>query len=88
MKFLCRWARISGSWQPNVKLSVDSEGWITAVEPQSANSGSGSEALVRRDDCVELHGAVLPALVNVHSHAFQWGFAGASEFRTPERDTF
>ncbi|MFN9881190.1 MAG: formimidoylglutamate deiminase [Planctomycetota bacterium] len=88
MKFLCRWARISGSWQPNVKLSVDSEGWITAVEPQSANSGSGSEALVRRDDCVELHGAVLPALVNVHSHAFQWGFAGASEFRTSERDTF
>lgn len=88
MKFLCRWARISGSWQPNVKLSVDSEGWITAVEPQSANSGSGSESLVRRDDCVELHGAVLPALVNVHSHAFQWGFAGASEFRTSERDTF
>lgn len=88
MKFLCRWARISGSWQANVELSVDSEGWITSVQCLPARPGGGSAKLVLDEACMELDGAVLPALVNVHSHAFQWGFAGTSEFRTAERDSF
>jgi len=36
----------------------------------------------------ERHEIVLPALSNLHSHAFQRGMAGLAEFRGSERDTF
>lgn len=88
MKFLCRWARISGSWQADVALTVDSAGWITAVEQRASGTIARRTGLALGTDVTELDGAVLPALVNVHSHAFQWGFAGLSEFRTAERDSF
>lgn len=91
MKFLCRWARISESWQANVAITVDSDGWITALEQEpvwppagSTDKPANSQSLPAR----ELSGAVLPAPVNVHSHAFQWGFAGLSEFRSATEDSF
>ncbi len=82
MKFLCRWARISGSWQANVAIEVDSDGWISALEPQPAWLAAGLNSHATNDFVQELAGAVIPAPVNVHSHAFQWGFAGLSEYRT------
>ena len=95
MNFLCRWARISNTWQANVLVRVNSAGWITAIEEMSpwpdASETEGPTANFDRampHDFVELPGAVLPAPVNVHSHAFQWGFAGLSEFRTASEDSF
>lgn len=95
MNFLCRWARISNTWRANVLVTVNSAGWITAIEELSPwpdaspgdrlAAGFGEAAT---HDFVELPGAVLPAPVNVHSHAFQWGFAGLSEFRTATEDSF
>lgn len=70
-------AWIGNQWAPNVRVEVDS-GIIKSVsrdiEPDSAEERVG--------------GIVLPGMVNVHSHAFQWEFAGKSEFRTQEHDSF
>ncbi len=82
MKFLCRWARISGSWQANLAIEVDPDGWISGIEPQPDWLAAGLDPNSSTADVCELAGAVIPAPVNVHSHAFQWGFAGLSEFRT------
>lgn len=95
MNFLCRWARISNTWQANVLVRVNSEGWITAIEELSpwpdgspvADPTANFERATPHE-FVKLPGAVLPAPVNVHSHAFQWGFAGLSEFRTASEDSF
>lgn len=95
MNFLCRWARISNTWRANVLVRVNPAGWITAIEEPSPwpgksweNSPAAEFARATPQDFVELSGAVLPAPVNVHSHAFQWGFAGLSEFRSATEDSF
>lgn len=95
MKLLCRWARISGSWQANTLLEVDPQGRIRSIGV--ANSDQKALSTTARgnhppdalaEPILRLDGAVLPGLVNVHSHAFQWGFAGLSEFRTAQHDSF
>ncbi|MCH2181028.1 MAG: formimidoylglutamate deiminase [Mariniblastus sp.] len=70
-------AWIDGCWLTDVQLHVDSDGKIAALQ-----------AGVERGDAVDLGGVVIPGIPNVHSHAFQWTFAGLSEFRTVQRDSF
>lgn len=65
-------------WRDDVALSVNDAGIITAVEPGHAVAASAE--LVR--------GAVIPALCNAHSHAFQRAMAGQAEWRGPTEDSF
>jgi len=70
-------AWVDGRWMTDVQLSVDADGKIAALQ-----------AGAQRGDSIDLGGVVVPGIPNVHSHAFQWTFAGLSEFRTVQRDSF
>ena len=63
-------------WRSDVVISVDGGTIIDVVA--NAEQGAGQR----------VEGVAIPAMVNVHSHAFQRGFAGLSEFRTETSDSF
>ncbi|SIQ37797.1 formimidoylglutamate deiminase [Paracoccus thiocyanatus] len=68
-------ALLPDGWAENVRVTVD-QGRIAAVEKDAAPQGQRA-------------GLLLPALANLHSHAFQRAMAGLSEAKGPEpRDTF
>ncbi len=69
-------ALLPGGWAAGVRLEI-AAGRIARIE-------TGVEAA--SDD--ERHGAALPGLCNVHSHAFQRGMAGLAEVRGPADDDF
>ncbi|SDD90904.1 formimidoylglutamate deiminase [Kordiimonas lacus] len=61
---------VGGDWLHDLCLTVAPDGMITALE-------SGKKAPAGKP----VHGPVLPAMPNLHSHAFQRAFAGLAEFR-------
>jgi formiminoglutamate deiminase len=63
-------------WRRNARICV-AEGRIKSVEPDVAP--------VSGDD---IHEVVVPAMANLHSHAFQRGMAGLAEQRGPTADSF
>jgi formiminoglutamate deiminase len=63
-------------WAENVRVEI-SEGHFTKVE-RGVGAGSGDERV----------GIGLPGLCNVHSHGFQRGMAGLTEYRGPDADNF
>ncbi|TCL68393.1 formimidoylglutamate deiminase [Rhizobium sp. BK251] len=69
-------ALLPGGWQRNVRLTIEGSR-IAAVE-------AGVEA--QPDD--ERHNVFVPAVPNLHSHAFQRAMAGLAEVRGPSEDTF
>ncbi|MGE8317237.1 MAG: formimidoylglutamate deiminase [Comamonas sp.] len=71
-------ALLPGGWARNVELRWDASGQLTQVQPDAAPSPGTPRAT----------GPVLPGMPNVHSHAFQRGFAGLSEFRGQAQDSF
>jgi len=68
-------ALVGDHWQNNVRITVGSDGLIESIE--SDVSDSDIEPIV-----------AIPGIANVHSHAFQRGFAGLSEYRTAANDSF
>ncbi len=66
-------AWIDGAWARDVLLSVDAAGRWARVQPDCTPA--------ERANVEVLKGAVLPGLVNAHSHAFQRAIAGLSERR-------
>jgi formimidoylglutamate deiminase len=71
-----RAALLPGGWADNVRLTI-ADGRIVSVETGIARQ-PGDEAL----------GLLLPAMPNLHSHAFQRGMAGLTEYRGPAEDDF
>jgi formimidoylglutamate deiminase len=69
-------ALLPSGWASNVRIQMMG-GRIDSVEPG---------ALANADD--ERHAIGLPAMPNVHSHAFQRGMAGLAERKGADRDTF
>ncbi|MDQ7049724.1 MAG: formimidoylglutamate deiminase [Enterobacterales bacterium] len=61
---------IGSHWQQDKTLSINAEGIIVSIE-----AGKDSQA-------VQLDGPVIAGMSNCHSHAFQRGFAGLSEYRS------
>lgn len=61
---------IGGDWQFDIRMTVDGDGCIAALE---------SGVAVPKD--VLVYGPVLPSMANLHSHAFQRAFAGLTEYR-------
>ena len=58
-------ALLPDGWAAAVAIDIDEDGIIASVKP-------GADA----QDCVALAGPVVPAMPNVHSHAFQRALAG------------
>ncbi|MDE2454890.1 MAG: formimidoylglutamate deiminase [Burkholderiales bacterium] len=69
-------ALLAEGWRNNVRLGIEA-GRIATLE---------IEAPARPGD--ERHAIVLPAMPNLHSHAFQRGMAGLAERRGPGTDSF
>ncbi len=68
------WAKtalLPHGWADGVRVDIDADGRIAAVD-ENAEPGSATRV-----------GVLLPAPVNLHSHAFQRAFAGLSEARGP-----
>ena len=64
-------------WRDNVLICWDSSGVITSVEPG-----------IKQSDTAFPVEFLVPGMVNIHSHAFQRGFAGLSEYRHQAEDSF
>lgn len=69
-------ALTTSGWENNVLIEIDESGRITRVQADSPAAGNRV-------------GTLLPAISNLHSHAFQRSMAGLTEKRGPDpRDTF
>ncbi|WP_404423067.1 formimidoylglutamate deiminase [Thalassospira australica] len=69
-------ALTASGWKQNVQIEIDESGRITRVQADSPATGNRV-------------GTLLPAISNLHSHAFQRSMAGLTEKRGPDpRDTF
>ncbi|WLS80968.1 formimidoylglutamate deiminase [Erwinia pyri] len=64
-------------WHHDVLLEVDSAGFIHSVTPDALP-----------DNAQRLNGAVIPAMANLHSHAFQRVMAGLAEVAGDPQDSF
>lgn len=77
-RFRLKSALVDDQWMDDPVITV-SDGVIQAIEASGSN---------HRNECQLVDGVGLPGVANVHSHAFQRGFAGLSEYRTSENDSF
>ena len=66
-------------WHTDVLLRIGADGRWADITPGVSAPPEGAE---------HVHGALLPSLVDAHSHAFQRAFAGLAEQRTSAADTF
>lgn len=71
-------ALLPGGWAKDVLLSWNEGGELTQV--QSAAQAPAGTMVAK--------GPVIPGMPNLHSHAFQRGFAGLTEYRAGEQDSF
>ncbi|MBS0454661.1 MAG: formimidoylglutamate deiminase [Proteobacteria bacterium] len=71
-------ALLPGGWAKDVLLTWNDAGELAQVQ---AGAQAGQGAAVAR-------GPVIPGMPNLHSHAFQRGFAGLTEHRAGEQDSF
>ena len=71
-------ALLPSGWARNVLLQWDAQGRYTHIASDVAPPPGVPHA----------SGPLLPGVPNLHSHAFQRGFAGLSEFRAQSQDSF
>ncbi|MFT3717512.1 formimidoylglutamate deiminase [Pseudorhodoferax sp.] len=71
-------ALLPTGWARDVLLRWDAAGTLVQVQPGAA----------RPQDAAQAEGPVLPGLPNLHSHAFQRGMAGLTEYRGQGEDSF
>jgi formiminoglutamate deiminase len=72
----CARALLPDGWAQDVRLSITA-GTFSSVE-RNATAQPADERVA----------AVVPGIANVHSHGFQRGMAGLTEYRGPEADNF
>ena len=70
-------ALLPDGWAQNIRIAVDERGKIQRIERDAAISG--------RDRVTAI---LVPAMGNLHSHAFQRAMAGLSEYRSASEDSF
>lgn len=73
-----RHALLPTGWANHVLLQWDAQGRYTQISADTAAPPGVAHA----------SGPLLPGMPNLHSHAFQRGFAGLSEFRAQAQDSF
>ncbi len=79
MRLFAERALLASGWADGVLLETGGEGLIRALT---------TGVRCPPPDCERVAGAVLPGMPNLHSHAFQRAFAGATERRGPGGDSF
>lgn len=75
--FFAARALLADGWHQQVRITVDEAGFIRAIASQASPEGA-----------VKLDGALLPAMPNLHSHAFQRAMAGLAEVAGDPQDSF
>lgn len=81
-QLFARHALLPAGWARDVLLAWDAQGVFTAVTP----IGSPGADVVPDASVPHAAGPVLPGMPNLHSHAFQRGFAGLAEYRSVTQD--
>ncbi|MBB4185924.1 formimidoylglutamate deiminase [Sinorhizobium terangae] len=71
-------ALLPGGWAENVAITLDDGGGIASVTP--------GQSIAEGDE--RLSGPVIPAIANLHSHAFQRAMAGLAEVAGTGDDSF
>jgi formimidoylglutamate deiminase len=79
-RYLAPLAWLPEGWARDVAFAVDARGFFTDVRPDVA---AGDAAGATRID-----GAVLPGMINAHSHAFQRAMVGLTHRAGPGADNF
>ena len=75
MKYFAAAALLPGGWARNVALDIDDDGRIAQVVVDAESEGRHAVA-----------GPLVPAMPNLHSHAFQRAIAGRTGRRSPASD--
>jgi formimidoylglutamate deiminase len=81
-RFRLQSAFLPQGWARDALVTVSDEGLITSVDAAAAER---NEALAGAE---RIDGIVIPGMANAHSHAFQRGLAGNTEYRLSSRDSF
>jgi formimidoylglutamate deiminase len=82
------YALLPDGWARDVLLAWDARGVFTSIVPNAAAAGASIGASIADPNgasagpAPRAAGPVLPGMPNLHSHAFQRGFAGLTEFRS------
>lgn len=76
MKLYAESVLLGNQWHKNKLISIDENGFIESID-DGTNIQADHNASV-----------VIPGMVNCHSHAFQRAFAGFSEYRANQADSF
>lgn len=74
-RFTTAW--LPEGWKRDVVIAIDPAGDIAAITPEDTVTTA-----------VNVSGAAIPGMPNVHSHAFQRAMAGLAEWRSPHGDSF
>ncbi|WP_075291408.1 formimidoylglutamate deiminase [Pararhizobium arenae] len=74
----CQQILLPEGWASDVAVTIDGNGIITAIEAGAARSAASASTA----------GPVVPALHNLHSHAFQRAMAGLAEVAGSTDDSF
>lgn len=70
-------ALLADGWHEDVLITTDASGQIAELTPNSTSGGA-----------TRLTGPVIPAIANLHSHAFQRAMAGLAEVAGDPQDSF
>lgn len=77
---LAKTALLPDGWASDVLLLVDDQGVICDV--------SAGQPTFDKERALILDGVTIPAMPNLHSHAFQYSMAGLAEYKSGAHDSF
>src|SRR5450631_2861170 len=78
-------------WAQGVLVTVAEDGRISAIDAAGGTAGSSHSEPSTHTHAQEVErvpGFVVPGMPNAHSHAFQRGMTGNTEYRLSARDSF
>ena len=81
-------ALLPQGWVCDARVSVADDGHITAIALSSDPADIGAAVDGTTFPLERVAGFVVPGMANAHSHAFQRGMAGNTEYRLSARDSF
>src|SRR5271154_886192 len=74
-------------WASDVRVDVSNDGYIERIEVGGSERNAG-DVPAANGEPERVDGIVVPGMPNAHSHAFQRGMAGNTEYRLSARDSF
>jgi formimidoylglutamate deiminase len=75
-------------WARDARVTVAADGRISRIEPAQGGEGRSASSAGPAGAAEHVAGFVVPGMPNAHSHAFQRGMAGNTEYRLSARDSF